>query len=99
MTPCGVCCRAGRGSLFSFSAGPAFLPQNEQNNDMPKEKTVYVCSRCGREAAQWVGRCPACGEWNTYRELTVRPQAPASAMGEHVRRALGEAARRDPQPV
>ena len=40
---------------------------------MAKEKTVYVCSECGQEASKWVGKCPACGQWNTMKELTVRP--------------------------
>ena len=63
---------------------------------MTKEKTVYVCSNCGQESPKWVGRCPSCGEWNTYRELTVRPAAPAA------RRAAGALAgmdRRDARPV
>ncbi len=46
---------------------------------MAKEKTVYVCTNCGQEAAKWVGRCPACGAWNAYKEMTVRPVAPSSA--------------------
>lgn len=96
----GIPCVAGlRCVCFFFSVRTFHFLLIEQENDMPKEKTVYVCSHCGREAAQWVGRCPACGEWNTYRELTVRPQAPATAVDERVRHALGDAARRDPQPV
>lgn len=35
---------------------------------MAKIKTVYVCQNCGAEAAKWIGRCPSCGEWNTYVE-------------------------------
>jgi len=33
-----------------------------------KQKTVYVCSECGYESAKWNGRCPECGEWNTFTE-------------------------------
>ena len=36
-----------------------------------KTKTVYVCSECGAESPKWVGRCPQCGEWNTYQEEQV----------------------------
>ncbi|MDR0962643.1 MAG: DNA repair protein RadA [Mediterranea sp.] len=39
---------------------------------MSKEKTVYVCSNCGQESPKWVGKCPSCGEWNTYIEEVVR---------------------------
>lgn len=42
---------------------------------MAKEKTVYVCSNCGQESPKWVGKCPACGAWNTYVEEIVRKEA------------------------
>lgn len=35
-------------------------------------KTVYVCEECGYETAKWLGKCPACGEWNTMVEETVK---------------------------
>lgn len=38
---------------------------------MAKDKTVYVCSNCGQESAKWIGKCPACGQWNTFKELRV----------------------------
>ena len=40
---------------------------------MAKKKTVYVCQDCGTEAAKWVGRCPSCGNWNTYVEEVIQP--------------------------
>lgn len=33
-----------------------------------KIKSVYVCSECGFESAKWNGRCPECGQWNTFVE-------------------------------
>ena len=38
---------------------------------MAKDKTVYVCSNCGQESAKWIGKCPACGQWNTFKEIKV----------------------------
>ena len=38
---------------------------------MAKNKTVYVCQNCGAESSKWIGHCPSCGEWNTYREEIV----------------------------
>jgi len=35
---------------------------------MPKPKSVYRCTECGHEHPKWVGRCEACGEWNTVTE-------------------------------
>ncbi len=36
-----------------------------------KEKTVWFCSNCGNDFPKWMGRCPACGEWNTLVEQKV----------------------------
>lgn len=33
-----------------------------------KAKTVYVCQNCGATASKWIGKCPSCGQWNTYQE-------------------------------
>lgn len=33
-----------------------------------KAKTTWFCSACGNESPKWMGRCPACGEWNTMVE-------------------------------
>ena len=36
-----------------------------------KTKSVWFCKACGNESPKWMGRCPACGEWNTMVEETV----------------------------
>lgn len=38
---------------------------------MAKTKSVYVCSNCGNDSAKWIGKCPICGEWNTYVEELI----------------------------
>ena len=35
---------------------------------MSKEKIAFVCSSCGYDSPKWIGRCPSCGEWNTFVE-------------------------------
>ena len=40
---------------------------------MAKTKTLYVCQNCGAHSAKWIGKCPSCGEWNTYVEETIEP--------------------------
>src|SRR5436305_15300117 len=35
---------------------------------MARARTVHRCTDCGSVSARWVGRCPACGEWNTLVE-------------------------------
>ena len=44
-----------------------------------KIKTVWYCTSCGNESAKWMGRCPACGEWNTMVEEPKTARAYASA--------------------
>jgi len=39
---------------------------------MAKAKSVYVCQNCGAESSKWIGRCNACGEWNTYVEQKIQ---------------------------
>lgn len=41
-------------------------------------KSVFICQNCGAQAAKWIGRCPACGEWNTYVEEVVEKKKGAS---------------------
>ena len=36
-----------------------------------KKKTLYVCTECGSETANWAGKCPSCGTWNSLKELSL----------------------------
>ena len=36
-----------------------------------KNSTVFVCNNCGYESGKWLGKCPACNEWNTFVEEKV----------------------------
>ena len=38
---------------------------------MAKAKTIFVCSNCGYESAKWLGKCPACNEWNSFYEEKI----------------------------
>lgn len=40
---------------------------------MSKVKTVFFCTACGNESPKWQGKCPACGQWNTYQEHVEKP--------------------------
>ena len=41
---------------------------------MAKSHSKYVCQTCGSESTRWVGKCPACGEWNTFVEEIIPPK-------------------------
>ena len=53
---------------------------------MAKNKTVYVCQNCGAESPKWIGHCPACKEWNTYREELVTLSSASSVAKDAPRR-------------
>ena len=46
---------------------------------MSKTKTVYVCQNCGAQSPKWVGKCNACGEWNTVLEEIVTERKSGTA--------------------
>jgi DNA repair protein RadA/Sms len=37
--------------------------------------TIYVCQNCGNQSRKWLGKCPDCGEWNSFVEEKFRPTA------------------------
>ena len=50
---------------------------------MAKAQTIFFCQNCGAQSAKWIGRCPSCGEWNTYVEEVVKKETGReSSMGE-----------------
>ena len=40
---------------------------------------VYKCSGCGYSQPRWLGRCPECGEWNSFEECIVDSNAVSPA--------------------
>ena len=50
-----------------------------------KTKTAYLCSNCGYDSPKWLGRCPSCGEWNTFVEEKIQSSRGKSAKGGLVR--------------
>ncbi len=47
---------------------------------MAKTKTTFFCQNCGAQAPKWIGRCPACGEWNTYVEEVIQKETGKNKM-------------------
>lgn len=43
---------------------------------MSKSHTIFSCQNCGAQQPRWVGRCPECGQWNTYAEELIESQEP-----------------------
>ena len=47
---------------------------------MAKTRTAYVCSQCGNDSPKWLGKCPACGEWNTYVEEIIKKETASQSI-------------------
>jgi DNA repair protein RadA/Sms len=41
---------------------------------MAKVKTTYFCQNCGHQSPKWLGRCPSCGDWNTFVEELIEKE-------------------------
>lgn len=61
---------------------------------MAKLKTSWFCTDCGNESPKWMGRCPACGAWNTMVEETV-----ATGKKEGPKSAAAVSSGRSPEPL
>ena len=50
---------------------------------MPKTFTHFVCQQCGRSSPKQLGRCPACGAWDSMLEEFVPTAGPATKAVKH----------------
>jgi DNA repair protein RadA/Sms len=48
---------------------------------MAKVQKSFFCQNCGNQVPKWIGKCPNCGEWNTYVEEIVHKDKPAYQKG------------------
>ena len=66
---------------------------------MAKIKKAWFCSACGNESPKWMGRCPACGEWNTMVEEIVSKGSESSALTSRAQTYLQGMGNAKPQPL
>ncbi len=57
---------------------------------MAKDRVMYVCDNCGQESAKWIGKCPSCGQWNTFKEFHIGKSSskPASQTAQATSRPI-----------
>lgn len=60
---------------------------------MSKTKTIYFCQNCGNQSPKWIGKCPACSEWNTYAEEVIDKEE------EKIKEKRGYVGKKNEQPV
>jgi len=58
---------------------------------MARSRSIYACSKCGAQQAQWHGRCPECGAWSTLAEEVVGGNANTGANLLQVEKRTGAA--------
>lgn len=51
---------------------------------MAKIKSIFVCNECGYESPKWLGKCPACNNWNTFFEQKIT-ETKQNATGKSVK--------------
>ncbi|MFA7253324.1 MAG: DNA repair protein RadA [Patescibacteria group bacterium] len=44
-----------------------------------KNTTIWLCDQCGNEFSIWSGKCSACGEWNSLKEMKVQGGKPTGS--------------------
>ena len=55
---------------------------------MARTSSRYVCQQCGAAANRWMGRCEACGSWNSLVEESASGAAPRAAAGRPIELAV-----------
>lgn len=58
-----------------------------------KTKTTFFCQSCGAQSGKWIGKCPSCGEWNTYVEEVIQKA------GDDRKKGLGSSKQRATKPL
>ena len=66
---------------------------------MAKVKKAWFCSVCGNESPKWMGKCPACGEWNSMVEEIINKSPDSSSLTSRVQSFLQGEGNAKPQPL
>ena len=62
---------------------------------MAKIKKIFICTNCGSTSSKWIGKCPACDNWNTYQEEVLAKETAQ----EKKKQAWQHAKKNDPKPT
>ena len=66
---------------------------------MAKDKIAFVCDYCGHESAKWIGKCPSCGQWNTFKQVRIAPETGLSTAKTLVAHTFGAPKSNVPQAL
>jgi DNA repair protein RadA/Sms len=65
---------------------------------LAKVKTIFACTSCGATSPKWIGKCPHCGEWNTYIEEVLSKDTTTEAKDKAWKSSAGSSGNR-PVPL
>ncbi|MBE0492264.1 MAG: DNA repair protein RadA [Sulfurospirillum sp.] len=51
---------------------------------MAKKKILFECQACGHQSSKWLGKCPNCGAWDEFIELTTQQIEVLKDISSHV---------------
>ncbi len=60
---------------------------------MAKSTTRFFCTECGHEELRWLGKCPGCGQWNTFKEMKITPEGAKKGARGFASRSAGNPGR------
>lgn len=72
---------------------PSFLPylvigKTKQGGFNLGDRTHFICQNCGYETSKWMGKCPSCGQWNTFQEEIIEKKDKVKIGEKHKAPAL-----------
>ncbi|MDZ7772050.1 MAG: DNA repair protein RadA [Balneolaceae bacterium] len=65
---------------------------------MAKSRITYLCDECGHTSTKWLGNCPNCGSWHTFREYKVDRDSGSSGSGSDSHKGKVEGLEEVPPP-
>jgi len=60
---------------------------------MAKSTHFFYCKNCGYQSASWIGKCPSCGEWNTFEQEVIHREEKQKG------KALSHLIKSKPKPI
>jgi DNA repair protein RadA/Sms len=66
---------------------------------MAKDRIAYVCSNCGQDSPKWLGKCPNCGQWNTFKEIRISADTGTQQAKNESRQTLAGIEARRHRPI
>lgn len=51
---------------------------------------AYKCEKCGYTSVEWLGRCPKCGDWDSFRQRKTEEESSRESLVDESPKSLSE---------